>query len=54
VLLDPAQQDPAERIAARLREAGVDGESTLVRASLEDVFVAATGFGRGNGDRAGG
>jgi ABC-2 type transport system ATP-binding protein len=54
VLLDPAQQDPAERIAARLRDAGVDGESTLVRASLEDVFVAATGFGRGNGDRAGG
>jgi ABC-2 type transport system ATP-binding protein len=54
VLLDPAPQDPAERIATRLREAGVDGESTLVRASLEDVFVAATGFGRGNGDRAGG
>lgn len=54
VLLDPAQHDPAERIAARLRAAGVDGESTLVRASLEDVFVAATGFGRGNDDRAGG
>ena len=53
VLLDPAEQDAAERIAARLREAGVDGESTLVRASLEDVFVAATGFGRAQGDRAG-
>jgi ABC-2 type transport system ATP-binding protein len=54
VLLDPAQQDPADRIAARLRAAGVAGESTLVRASLEDVFVAATGFGRGQGEGAGG
>jgi ABC-2 type transport system ATP-binding protein len=53
VLLDPAQPEPADRIAARLRAAGVDGEATLVRASLEDVFVAATGFGRAQSDRAG-
>jgi len=53
VLLDPALPDPAGRIAQRLREAGVAGVSTLVRASLEDVFVAATGFGRGKADGAG-
>ena len=28
----------------------VEAQSTLVRASLEDVFVAATGFGRDAGD----
>jgi ABC-2 type transport system ATP-binding protein len=54
VLLDPALPDPADRIARRLRDAGVTGDSALVRASLEDVFVAATGFGRGKADGAGG
>jgi ABC-2 type transport system ATP-binding protein len=53
VLLDPALADPAQRIAGRLGAAGVAAESLLVRASLEDVFVAATGFGRGEGGRAG-
>jgi ABC-2 type transport system ATP-binding protein len=46
VLLRPDTPDPASRCAARLREAGVDARSTVVGASLEDVFVAATGFRR--------
>jgi ABC-2 type transport system ATP-binding protein len=54
VLLDPALPDPAARIAQRLRAAGVAADSALVRASLEDVFVAATGFGRRGADGAAG
>ena len=46
VLLDPATRDPAARTLERLREASVAATTELVRASLEDVFVAATGFGR--------
>jgi ABC-2 type transport system ATP-binding protein len=46
VLLDPATADPAGRCAERLRAAGVTGHATTVAASLEDVFVAATGFRR--------
>jgi ABC-2 type transport system ATP-binding protein len=46
VLLDPATALPAERVAQRLGDAGVAARATRVRASLEDVFVAATGFGR--------
>ena len=53
VLLDPSLPTPAERIVHCLAGAGVQGESALVRASLEDVFVAATGFGRTNGLDAG-
>jgi ABC-2 type transport system ATP-binding protein len=46
VLLDPQTVDAADRCAARLRAAGVAARTTLVEASLEDVFVAATGFRR--------
>jgi ABC-2 type transport system ATP-binding protein len=46
VLLDPATREPAARTMQRLRAASVAARTTLVRASLEDVFVAATGFGR--------
>jgi ABC-2 type transport system ATP-binding protein len=46
VLLDPATAQPAERCAERLRSAGVAGQATVVAASLEDVFVASTGFRR--------
>jgi hypothetical protein len=51
VLIDPATPDPADRVLHRLRAASVAAQSTLVRASLEDVFVAATGFGREAGDK---
>jgi ABC-2 type transport system ATP-binding protein len=53
VLLEPDVPEPAQRIVSRLEGAAVAAQSTLVRASLEDVFVAATGFGRGNGSAAG-
>jgi ABC-2 type transport system ATP-binding protein len=46
VLLDPATGEPAARTLRLLREASVVASTELVRASLEDVFVAATGFGR--------
>jgi ABC-2 type transport system ATP-binding protein len=46
VLIDPATPDPEDRVLRRLHAASVAAQSTLVRASLEDVFVAATGFGR--------
>jgi ABC-2 type transport system ATP-binding protein len=45
-LLDPSVERPAERVDARLRAARVEARVTQVHASLEDVFVAATGFGR--------
>ncbi len=45
-LLDPAVADPAARVTARLRAAAVTAEVAQVHASLEDVFVAATGFGK--------
>jgi ABC-2 type transport system ATP-binding protein len=45
-LLDPAVPDPAGRVTERLRAASVAAQVTRVHASLEDVFVAATGFGR--------
>ena len=51
VLIDPTTPDPADRVLQRLRAASVEAQSTLVRASLEDVFVAATGFGREAGDK---
>jgi ABC-2 type transport system ATP-binding protein len=46
VLLRPDIEAPSERCAERLRGAGVAGQATRVSASLEDVFVAATGFRR--------
>jgi ABC-2 type transport system ATP-binding protein len=51
VLIDPATPDPAQRVLQRLGAATVEAQSTLVRASLEDVFVAATGFGRAAGEQ---
>jgi ABC-2 type transport system ATP-binding protein len=45
-LLDPAVAEPAARVTERLRAASVTAHVTQVHASLEDVFVAATGFGR--------
>lgn len=50
VLIDPTTSEPENRVLQRLRAASVEAQSTLVRASLEDVFVAATGFGRAAGD----
>jgi ABC-2 type transport system ATP-binding protein len=41
-LVDPALADPAGALADSLREASVAGHVALARASLEDVFVAAT------------
>jgi ABC-2 type transport system ATP-binding protein len=52
VLLDPEVAAPAERVAAHLRDAGVDAQVDAVGASLEDVFVAATGFRDGPGHAA--
>jgi ABC-2 type transport system ATP-binding protein len=46
VLLRPGTDDPAGRSQACLRAAGVEAVATVVGASLEDVFVAATGFRR--------
>jgi ABC-2 type transport system ATP-binding protein len=46
VLLDPATPAPAERLHARLQAGAVAARASQVRASLEDVFVAATGFSR--------
>jgi ABC-2 type transport system ATP-binding protein len=54
VLFEPATVEPAARVAQRLGAAGVAARATQVRASLEDVFVAATGFGRATGERAAG
>ena len=47
VLLDPAVDSPGERVRQRLRSAGVEARVEEVGASLEDVFVAATGFRHG-------
>jgi ABC-2 type transport system ATP-binding protein len=45
-LLDPQTTDAAARVRGRLEAAGVDAQVAIVHASLEDVFVAATGFRR--------
>ena len=42
VLLDNGVADPAGLVRAALSAAGIDAEVLLARASLEDVFVAAT------------
>ena len=44
-LLDPGTTEPVARLRAALERAGVTANVQTVRASLEDVFVAATGFG---------
>jgi ABC-2 type transport system ATP-binding protein len=43
-LLDPATRDAQAKVTDRLDAAGVTAKVEVVRASLEDVFVAATGF----------
>ena len=43
-LLDPQRRDPEGSIRALLEQQGVQGKVERVRASLEDVFVAATRF----------
>ena len=45
-LLDPEVADPAARVTDSLRRASVEAHVARVPASLEDVFVAATGFGQ--------
>ena len=52
-LLDRATHDPAGYVRTRLALAHVDAVVHDVQASLEDVFVAATGFRHGPRDRAG-
>lgn len=44
VLVDPSVTDGREQIARLLHAQGVQAQVEAVRASLEDVFVAATGF----------
>lgn len=48
VLLDPRVPDAAARVLDLLRSKGIEAQVEVVRASLEDVFVAAT---RLNADR---
>jgi ABC-2 type transport system ATP-binding protein len=48
-LLDRSVPDAVARVQELLRAKGIDARVDIVRASLEDVFVAATGF---NVDRA--
>jgi ABC-2 type transport system ATP-binding protein len=48
VLLDPAAESPEARVRQQLRAAGVEAQVETVGASLEDVFVAATGFRDGS------
>jgi ABC-2 type transport system ATP-binding protein len=45
-LIDPQMPDAGGRVRARLAAPGVSAQVDTVRASLEDVFVAATGFRR--------
>jgi ABC-2 type transport system ATP-binding protein len=45
-LIDPQTPDAGARVRGLLDEVGVVGRVETVRASLEDVFVAATGFRR--------
>jgi ABC-2 type transport system ATP-binding protein len=47
VLLDITTSDPVGYTQAILNEQGIRGVSRLIEASLEDVFVAATGFRKG-------
>jgi ABC-2 type transport system ATP-binding protein len=52
-LLDRETPDPAAYVGTRLAAAHVAADVHDVHASLEDVFVAATGFRHGPRDRAG-
>ncbi len=46
VMLAPEMEAPVERIAGMLKEARLEGAVRRTSATLEDVFVAATGFDR--------
>ena len=46
VMLMPDTEGPVERIHGLLEEAELEGSVRRTAATLEDVFVAATGFGR--------
>ena len=48
-LIDPAVEAPEQRVRARLAATGTVAQVERVGASLEDVFVAATGFRNGPG-----
>ena len=48
-LIDPAVGEPEQRVRARLAANGTAAQVERVGASLEDVFVAATGFRNGPG-----
>jgi len=45
-LLDAQTSDAEARVRGRLADVGLEAQVEIVRASLEDVFVAATGFRR--------
>ena len=45
-LIDPQTPEAGARVGRLLGDAGIAGRVEIVRASLEDVFVAATGFRR--------
>ena len=48
-LIDPAVDEPEQRVRGRLAANGTAAQVERVGASLEDVFVAATGFRNGPG-----
>ena len=45
-LIDPQTPDAESRVRQLVASAGVGAQVAVVHASLEDVFVAATGFRR--------
>jgi len=47
VLVDRNTTEPVARIQSVLDEQGIHARTSIIRASLEDVFVAATGFRKG-------
>lgn len=49
VLVATSVADPVSHVEALLKTVTTQAEVTLIRAGLEDVFVAATGFGRDAG-----
>ena len=52
-LMEPSTQQADARLRSLLERAGIAAHVEIVRASLEDVFVAATGFrGRTNSNQA--
>jgi ABC-2 type transport system ATP-binding protein len=47
VLVARDTADPVTRVQSTLDEQGIHAKTSVIRASLEDVFVAATGFRKG-------